>query len=101
MGAAGRLPVVQTENLPAALQTLRGRGVTCLAAALYRSVALDEAGSDFPQGLCVVIGSEGQGLTQETIDACDLAVRIPMTDRVESLNAGVAGSVLLWQFRGV
>ena len=80
---------------------LRSRGVTCLAAALYRSVALDEAGSDFPQGLCVVIGSEGQGLTQETIDACDLAVRIPMTDRVESLNAGVAGSVLLWQFRGV
>ena len=101
MGAVGRLPVVQTENLPAALQTLRSRGVTCLAAALYRSVALDEAGSDFPQGLCVVIGSEGQGLTQETIDACDLAVRIPMTDRVESLNAGVAGSVLLWQFRGV
>ena len=49
----------------------------------------------------MVIGSEGQGLTQETIDACDLAVRIPMTDRVESLNAGVAGSVLLWQFRGV
>ena len=101
MGAAGRLPMVQTENLPAALQTLRSRGVTCLAAALYRSVALDEAGSDFPQGLCVVIGSEGQGLTQETIDACNLAVRIPMTDRVESLNAGVAGSVLLWQFRGV
>ena len=80
---------------------MRSRGVMCLAAALYHSVALDEAGSDFPQGLCVVIGSEGQGLTQETIDACDLAVRIPMTDRVESLNAGVAGSVLLWQFRGV
>ena len=101
MGAAGRLPVVQTEDLPAALQTLRGRGVMCLAAALDHSVALDEAGTDFPQGLCVVIGSEGQGLTQETIDACDLAVRIPMTDRVESLYAGVAGSVLLWQFRGV
>ena len=33
--------------------------------------------------------------------ACDAAVRIPMTDRVESLNAGVAGSILLWHFRGV
>lgn len=101
MGAAGRLPVVHTGDLPAALRALRGRGVTCLAAALYRSRPLDEAGRDFPGGLCVVIGSEGQGLCEATVEACDLAVRIPMTDRVESLNAGVAGSVLLWQFRGV
>ena len=49
----------------------------------------------------VVIGSEGQGLTDATVEACDMAVRIPMTDRVESLNAAVAGSVLLWHFRGV
>ena len=77
------------------------RGVTCLAAALYRSRPLDEAGCAFPGGLCVVIGSEGQGLSEQTVQACDAAVRIPMTDRVESLNAGVAGSVLLWHFRGV
>ena len=80
---------------------LRSRGVTTLAAALYRSRPLDEAGNDFPNGVCVVIGSEGQGLTQQTVEACDMAVRIPMTDRVESLNAAVAGSVLLWHFRGV
>ena len=47
----------------------------------------------------VVIGSEGQGLTDETIAACTSTVRIPMTDRVESLNAGIAGSILLWHFR--
>ena len=40
------------------------------------------------------------GLTEQTIAACDAAVRIPMTDRAESLNAGIAGSVLLWHFRG-
>ena len=79
----------------------RARGVTTLATALYRSRPLDEAGNDFPGGLCVVIGSEGQGLTDATVEACDMAVRIPMTDRVESLNAAVAGSVLLWHFRGV
>lgn len=101
MGAAGRLPVVHTENLPGTLHRLRERGVTCLAAALYHSRPLDEEGRDFPAGVCVVIGSEGQGLTDETVQACDAAVRIPMTDRVESLNAGVAGSVLLWHFRGV
>lgn len=101
MGAAGRLPVLHTTDLPGTLHTLRERGVTCLAAALYRSRPLDEAGRDFPGGVCVVIGSEGQGLREETVAACDAAVRIPMTDRVESLNAGVAGSVLLWHFRGV
>lgn len=101
MGAAGRLPVFQTGDLPACLTELRRRGVTCLAAALYRSRPLDEAEKTYDKGLCVVIGSEGQGLTDAAVAACDLAVRIPMTDRVESLNAGVAGSVLLWHFRGV
>ena len=101
MGAAGRLPIGVCRDLPAALGLLRARGVTCLAAALYKARPLDEAGTALPGGVCVVIGSEGQGLTDETIAACDAAVRIPMTDRVESLNAGVAGSVLLWHFRGV
>ena len=84
-----------------ALAALRGRGVSCLAAALYHSRPLDEAGAAFPRGVCVVIGSEGQGLSQPTVRACSAAVRIPMTDRVESLNAGVAGIILLWHFRGV
>ena len=53
----------------------------------------------YPGGVCVVIGSEGQGLTEETIRSCEGTVRIPMTDRVESLNAGIAGSILLWHFR--
>ena len=101
MGAAGRLPVLVVSDLPAALTALRGRGVTCLAAALYHSRPLDEVGTDFPGGVCLVIGSEGQGLTDAAVAACDAAVRIPMTYLVESLNAGVAGSVLLWQFRGV
>ena len=101
MGAAVRMPVLETDDLPAALTELRGRGVTCLAAALRHAVSLDAVGRSFPQGLCVVIGSEGQGLTDAAIDACDRAVRIPMTDLAESLNAAVAGSVLLWHFRGL
>lgn len=101
MGAAGRLPVAAVPDLPAALTALRGRGVTCLAAALYHSRPLDEAPRDCPGGLCAVIGSEGQGLSAAAVAACDMAVRIPMTGLVESLNAGVAGSVLLWHFRGV
>ena len=67
MGAAGRLPVLVVSDLPAALTALRGRGVTCLAAALYHSRPLDEVGTDFPGGVCLVIGSEGQGLTDAAV----------------------------------
>ncbi|MDD4849593.1 MAG: RNA methyltransferase [Gemmiger sp.] len=101
VGAAGRIPLWPVADLPAALTTLRGRGVTCLAAALYNSKPLSALQGGQPGGLCLVVGNEGQGLTDETVAACDLAVRIPMTDQVESLNAGVAGSVLLWHFRGI
>ena len=101
MGAAGRLPLGVCADLPAALGALRGRGVACLAAALYKARPLDAVGTQFPGGVCVVIGSEGQGVSDAAIAACSAAVRIPMTDRVESLNAGVAGSILLWHFRGV
>lgn len=99
MGAAARLRVVQTPHLPDALAALRQKGVTALAAALYNSRPLDEVPAELPGGVCLVIGSEGQGLTDAAVAACSAAVRIPITDKVESLNAGVAGSVLLWHFR--
>ena len=99
MGAAVRIPVIEAGKMPEAIALLREKGITCLAAALYQSQPLSAAASSYPDGVCVVIGSEGQGLTDETIAACTGTVRIPMTDRVESLNAGIAGSILLWHFR--
>ena len=94
-----RIPVIETGAMPQAIALLREKGITCLAAALYQSQPLSAAKAGYPGGVCVVIGSEGQGLTDETIAACTSTVRIPMTDRVESLNAGIAGSILLWHFR--
>lgn len=101
MGAAVRIPVLEVGSMAAAAARLRAAGICCLAAALYHSQPLSEAPASYPGGLCAVIGSEGQGLLPETIEACDLSVRIPMTDKAESLNAGIAGSILLWHFRGV
>ena len=101
MGAAVRVPVIETGPLPPALARLRQLGIRCLAAALEHSEPLGPVPAAHPGGVCVVVGSEGQGLEVDTIAACDAAVRIPMTDRVESLNAGIAGSILLWHFREV
>ena len=53
------------------------------------------------QRIGVIIGNEGNGVSTELIQASDMAVKIPMTDRVESLNAGVAGSILMYEmFKG-
>jgi TrmH family RNA methyltransferase len=100
MGAAVQLPIIEVGDMAQAVQAMQQKGITCLAAALYNSEPLSKAAREYPNGVCVVIGSEGQGLTEQTVQACDKTVRIPMTDRVESLNAGIAGSVLLWHFRG-
>lgn len=94
MGACFRLPVWETglEDLTA---LLGGAGLPLYATALredtadLRSVRLDRA--------AVVIGSEGQGVSQAVLDACALTLKIPMRDRCESLNAAVAASVVLWE----
>ena len=98
MGAVFRTqPVSMTRQQ--AIAACREAHIPLLATAMSAD-AVDLRQADLCNA-AVVIGSEGQGLTDAAVQACDMAVRIPMTDLVESLNAGVAGSVLLWHFRGV
>ena len=99
MGAAGRIPVVLVVDMPQAIQSLREKGVFTAAAALYQSKPLSQTKGPFENGVALVIGNEGQGLTEQTIQACDIAVRIPISEQVESLNAAAAGAVLTWHFR--
>ena len=101
MGAAGHINVFTEVDMPAAIAALRAKGMQVYAAALQNSVPLETVSPAKGAGLAVVIGNEGNGLTQDTIAAAGAAVRIPITDKVESLNAAVAGAVLLWHFRGV
>ncbi len=100
MGAIAQIPVFEGASLADLLPQFSAWGVKTLAAALYNSVPLGDVPQQQPDGVCIVIGSEGQGLCQDTIAACSSTVRIPMADSVESLNAGIAGSLLLWHFRG-
>jgi 23S rRNA (guanosine2251-2'-O)-methyltransferase len=95
-GAAARLPVAKATNLARALRAyqeaglfvigLDGAGDTDIAAAR----ALD-------QPLCLVVGSEGSGMSRIITETCDLVVRIPIVSSVESLNAGVAAGVALYE----
>ena len=77
---------------------LRGLGFATAAMALREeSVALDAHELLDAPRVAVVLGTEGDGLFQSTIDACDLCVRIPMEHGVDSLNVAAASAVAFWE----
>ena len=94
MGAAFRRPV-WTTTLAELADLLRGSHLPLLGAAL-REDTTDACEADLSRAV-ILIGSEGRGLTEAALAACDGTVRIPMSSRCESLNAAVAASVLLWE----
>ncbi len=53
--------------------------------------------TDFSGGVCLVIGSEGKGLSKLTADKCDFMVSIPMLGKIESLNASVSAGILMYE----
>lgn len=95
-GAATRIPVARATNLTRALQELQKAGFFVIGLDMDGDVTLPELGLvDTP--LVVVVGSEGKGLSRLVTQTCDQIVSIPMASGMESLNAGVAASVTLYE----
>lgn len=94
MGACFRLPVWEGE-LTALTGLLDRHGLPLYATAL-REDTVDIRALDLTRS-AVVIGSEGRGVSQGVLEASAKTIKIPMTDRCESLNAASAGTVVLWQ----
>ena len=67
-----------------------------LLGAALRSDTVDAREADLRNAV-ILIGSEGRGLSEEALAACNRTIRIPMSDRCESLNAAIAASTLLWE----
>ncbi len=95
-GAAARIPVAMAANLTQTLKAMQERGLFV--------VGLDGGGDTQLPGLplavsplVVVIGSEGKGLSRLVTETCDAVVSIPISARTESLNAGIAASVALYE----
>jgi 23S rRNA (guanosine2251-2'-O)-methyltransferase len=98
-GAAEHLAVSQVPNLTRALDELKAVGLWVVGLDVREGSPYDE--TDLRGPLVVVVGSEGSGLGRLIREHCDLLVNIPMAGPTESLNAAVAGSILLYQvFRG-
>ena len=94
MGACFRLPLWETELEPRA-QRLEAAALPLYAAALGPDTA-DLRQADLRRA-AVVIGSEGQGVSEAVLARCQGRLKIPMRERCESLNAAAAGAVVLWE----
>jgi 23S rRNA (guanosine2251-2'-O)-methyltransferase len=101
-GATEHLLIAKVINLVQTMRTLKEAGVW-LAGMDLDETAIDLGQADLNRPLGIVVGHEGEGLRRLVRDTCDFLIRLPMRGQVESLNAAVAGSILLyaaWQSRG-
>jgi 23S rRNA (guanosine2251-2'-O)-methyltransferase len=95
-GAAARVPVAQVTNLTRALEELKSAG--CFVAGLDADGDVELPALELAsEPLVLVVGSEGKGLSRLVRQACDAVVSIPMAGQTESLNAGVAAGVALYE----
>jgi TrmH family RNA methyltransferase len=93
-GSMFRLPTVKVE-LNAALQEARRRGVRVLATSSHRGTLISD--SDLSGAVALVVGNEGSGLRKDILAQADEIVAIPQSTKVESLNAGIAASIVLYE----
>jgi len=95
-GAAARIPVAMATNLTAMLKDFKKQGVFVLGLDGDGDVSLPSLSlADRP--IVIVVGSEGKGLSRLVTENCDQVVSIPISAATESLNAGIAASVALYQ----
>ncbi|MFG3047390.1 23S rRNA (guanosine(2251)-2'-O)-methyltransferase RlmB [Streptomyces sp. NPDC048202] len=95
-GAAARTPVARATNLTRTLEQYKKAGITVVGLAADGEAEVgDLAALSGP--VVVVVGSEGKGLSRLVGETCDHRVRIPMPGGAESLNAGVAAGVVLYE----
>ena len=95
-GAAARVPVALASNLNQAIKEYQRRGVFVVGLDAEGDVSLPEF-ELFDKPLLVIVGSEGKGLSRLVQENCDQVISIPITQSTESLNAGIAASVALYQ----
>lgn len=94
MGACFRMPIL-TCSLQELTEFLAKKSIPLYATAL-REDTRDIRDMDLSQA-AVVIGSEGRGISEHVLQACETTLKIPMRDRCESLNAAMAAGIVLWE----
>lgn len=95
MGSLYRVPFVYTADICAAVRDLSAKGINTCAAHL--NGAQEYYNIDYSLPTAVLIGNEGNGLTDELTAAAKSRIKIPMRGKLESLNAAVSAAVVLYE----
>jgi len=94
-GAAEHMAVARVANLPSAIKELKERGLWVYGTAAGAQNEMWK--TDFKGPVCLVIGSEGDGMGRLVTENCDFLVSIPMHGKVNSLNASAAAAVMMYE----
>ena len=94
MGAVFRVPFAVVDDFGQMLDTLQKEGIAIYAAHLDGKIFYKY---DYKESCAFLIGNEGNGLTEAAVAAADRKILIPMKGQVESLNAAVAATVLMYE----
>jgi 23S rRNA (guanosine2251-2'-O)-methyltransferase len=95
-GMAFRVPLVSIGNINQAVDALKKEGFRTYGLVMNGAQNITE--EKFAAPALFIVGNEGDGIRQKTMERCDVGLRIPMNARTESLNASVSASVVLYQW---
>lgn len=98
MGSIFRMPCVFVEDLADTMKELEARNVTTYGTHLQGAQWYNEVTYD--SDAAILVGNEGKGLTDAITDLVDVKIKIPMVGQVESLNAGIAASIVMYEAFG-
>ena len=93
-GAVEYVKVARVTNLSRTIEMLRNENVWAYAVTMNGT---DYRKTDFSGGVALVIGSEEDGISRLVLEKCDYSVSLPMTGKIESLNASVAASIVMYR----
>ena len=93
-GAAAHTKIAKVGNLTQTINELKNRGVWVTGADMSGNTMYDE---DLKGAIAVVVGSEGKGISKKIKENCDFLISIPMKGEINSLNASVAASVIMYE----
>lgn len=95
MGSIYRMPILYVEDIVELLEEFRKRDIKSYAAHLQGEHSYDQ--ENYVGGTAILIGNEGNGLRDEVSNQADIWVQIPMQGQVESLNAAIAASIMMFE----
>ncbi|WP_029687928.1 23S rRNA (guanosine(2251)-2'-O)-methyltransferase RlmB [Thermoanaerobacter sp. A7A] len=94
-GAVEHMRIAKVSNINNTIRDLKERGLWIVGTDVNAEKSFEELNYDFP--VAFVIGNEGKGVSKLVLQNCDFVVKIPMKGKINSLNASVAASILIYQ----